>query len=146
MHKEQRIASGERRRMIAEAAYFRAERRGFKGGDAVCDWCEAEVEIDRRLRELENRQLRDTIEEGLVAAGKTLAAVRRKIARLSAEAREEWQEDVDRLAELRDTLRPKLAELKEQSAEARQKLREQADRMTAELAALANRLARKRKH
>ena len=28
-------------------AYYRAERRGFTGGDPVQDWLEAEVEIDR---------------------------------------------------------------------------------------------------
>lgn len=34
-----------RHRMIAEAAYFMAERRGFSGGDPVQDWLEAEAEI-----------------------------------------------------------------------------------------------------
>lgn len=37
----------ERECMIAEAAYFMAEKRDFSG-DAVADWLEAEVEIDRR--------------------------------------------------------------------------------------------------
>lgn len=36
--------------MIAEAAYFRAERRGFVGGDPQSDWFAAEAEIDERLR------------------------------------------------------------------------------------------------
>jgi len=39
-----------RRRMIAEAAYFRAEARGFQGGDALRDWLEAEAEVDAVLR------------------------------------------------------------------------------------------------
>jgi DNA repair ATPase RecN len=140
-----KVAPDERRRMIAEAAYFRAERRGFKDGDAVRDWCEAEAEVDARLREAEDQQLREAVEEGLAAAKKALAALRRKAARLTGEARAEWQKDLDRLAQLRDSLRPKLAELKEQGEEARRRLREQADRLTAELAAAAERLARKRK-
>ena len=37
---------GQRDCMIAEAAYYRAEKRGFDGGDAVRDWLEAEREID----------------------------------------------------------------------------------------------------
>lgn len=37
----------ERHRMIAEAAYFRAEARGFRGGDPLEDWLLAEAEIDR---------------------------------------------------------------------------------------------------
>lgn len=35
----------ERQRMIAIAAYFRAERRGFSGGYELQDWFEAEQEI-----------------------------------------------------------------------------------------------------
>ena len=34
------------RQMIQEAAYFRAEARGFVGGDPVADWLAAEAEID----------------------------------------------------------------------------------------------------
>ena len=36
----------DRQEMIAIAAYYRAERRGFSGGDAMQDWLEAEAEID----------------------------------------------------------------------------------------------------
>lgn len=40
----------ERHRMIAEAAYYLAEKRRFKGGDPFLDWLEAERAIDRFLR------------------------------------------------------------------------------------------------
>lgn len=43
----------DRERMIAEAAYFRAERRGFSGGDPLTDWLEAEAEITARLAAME---------------------------------------------------------------------------------------------
>jgi len=36
----------DRQEMIAIAAYYRAERRGFDGGDPMLDWLEAEAEID----------------------------------------------------------------------------------------------------
>lgn len=39
-----------RRTMIAEAAYFHAERRGFEPGDATQDWLNAEAEIDALLK------------------------------------------------------------------------------------------------
>jgi hypothetical protein len=39
-----------RARMIAEAAYFAAERRGFAGGGELDDWLLAEAEIDRLLQ------------------------------------------------------------------------------------------------
>lgn len=32
--------------MISEKAYFRAQDRGFDGGDSLQDWLMAEVEID----------------------------------------------------------------------------------------------------
>jgi len=37
--------------MIAEAAYHRAQRRGFAPGGEVQDWLEAEAEVNDRLRE-----------------------------------------------------------------------------------------------
>ena len=46
---ETAISSHDRRRMIAEAAYFHAERRGFEGGSPEEDWYEAEREIDDLL-------------------------------------------------------------------------------------------------
>lgn len=38
-----------RHRMIAEAAYYIAEKRNFNGGDPVSDWLEAEAFIDQVL-------------------------------------------------------------------------------------------------
>jgi hypothetical protein len=43
------VSTEERAHMIAEAAYFRAQRRGFRNGDPVRDWAEAEAEIDAML-------------------------------------------------------------------------------------------------
>lgn len=40
-----------RHQMIAEAAYLRAELRGFTDGDPVDDWLEAEREVDSLLAE-----------------------------------------------------------------------------------------------
>lgn len=44
------VTAEERYRMIAEAAYFRAEKAGFVGGDVAEDWLQAEAEIDRMLK------------------------------------------------------------------------------------------------
>lgn len=46
------ISSEERHRLIAEAAYYRAERRGFANGDPVADWLAAEAEIEGRLNRI----------------------------------------------------------------------------------------------
>lgn len=39
----------DRYEMIAENAYFRAERRGFQPGFELDDWLAAEQEVDARL-------------------------------------------------------------------------------------------------
>jgi len=43
------ITAEQRYRMICDAAYFRAERRGFIGGNSAEDWAAAEAEIDSLL-------------------------------------------------------------------------------------------------
>ena len=146
MSSQPKVAGEQRRRMIAEAAYYKAERRGFNGGDAVRDWCEAEAEIDAGLRQLEQGQFVERIEQALELAATRLAASRRKVARLSSEARAEWQRDLDRLATLRDTLKPKLAELREQGERAGRKVRDQAEKIRDEVAELVQRLEAKAKH
>ena len=46
--------SEEKHRMIANAAYFRAQKRGFADGDPVADWIEAEKEIEALLQQADN--------------------------------------------------------------------------------------------
>ena len=41
------VTAEERYRLIAEEAYFRAERRGFTPGAELQDWLEAEAEIEK---------------------------------------------------------------------------------------------------
>jgi len=41
--------------MIQLAAYLRAEKRGFQGGDPMHDWIEAEREIDATLKDNSRR-------------------------------------------------------------------------------------------
>jgi len=44
------VSAEDRRRMIAEAAYLRAELRNFVGGDPVRDWLEAEADVNASLK------------------------------------------------------------------------------------------------
>lgn len=44
-----RLAGEDRYRLIAEAAYYRAEQRGFQPGYEMDDWLAAEIEVDERL-------------------------------------------------------------------------------------------------
>ena len=43
------VDADRRRALIAQAAYFRAERRGFRAGGEEQDWLEAESEVDALL-------------------------------------------------------------------------------------------------
>jgi len=44
--KARTMAGEDRLRLIAEAAYYRAEQRGFAPGRELEDWLAAEIEID----------------------------------------------------------------------------------------------------
>jgi len=78
----QDISPDERRRMIEQAAYLRAEHRGFNGGDPMEDWLVAEREINRMLpspqlqkQELAAyRMLRDAVGKALGEAKEILNA------------------------------------------------------------------------
>ncbi|MEW6331225.1 MAG: DUF2934 domain-containing protein [Pseudomonadota bacterium] len=44
-------ANDKRCRLIAEAAYYRAQARGFAPGQEIEDWLQPEAEIDRMFRD-----------------------------------------------------------------------------------------------
>ncbi|MGB6604451.1 MAG: DUF2934 domain-containing protein [Steroidobacteraceae bacterium] len=44
------VSPESRRAMVAEAAYLRAEQRGFAPGQETEDWLAAEIEVDALLR------------------------------------------------------------------------------------------------
>ena len=77
-----KISEDERSRLIAEAAYFRAQSRGFSGGNPIDDWLAAEREINRLLpspqqQKLElaaYQKLRGSVEKLLKDAKDTLSA------------------------------------------------------------------------
>jgi hypothetical protein len=47
---EVRATPDELRRLISEAAYYRAKRRGFEPGHELDDWIQAEAEVMGRVR------------------------------------------------------------------------------------------------
>jgi len=44
-----KVSPDEIKRLIAEAAYYRAKERGFKPGYELEDWVQAEAEVRQRL-------------------------------------------------------------------------------------------------
>jgi Protein of unknown function (DUF2934) len=43
------MSGDELQRLVAEAAYYRAQRRGFEPGYELQDWVEAELEVKRLI-------------------------------------------------------------------------------------------------
>lgn len=41
------VSNSQREQLIREMAYYKAEKRGFNGGNAEQDWLEAEAEVDQ---------------------------------------------------------------------------------------------------
>jgi hypothetical protein len=107
--------------MIAECAYFRAERRGFDTGDPVSDWLEAEREIDAMLssagrgdpgaRDPERQAVQSKVELMRHEAEAALAGLRDEGHRLTAKARAELGRLLDSLAPLQERAARELGEL-----------------------------------
>lgn len=68
------VSEEERRRMIEEAAYFRAQQRGFNGGNPIDDWLAAEREINRLLPSPQQQGQELAAYQKLRAAVETLLA------------------------------------------------------------------------
>ena len=135
-----KVNEAQRRQMVAEAAYFRAERRGFAGGDPVTDWIEAEVEIDERVRAIEQAHELECLEDGLASATKKLATLKRKTSSLASGARAEIQREVAALTELRDSLSVKVKEFRELGTQAGHAAMRQAEKTWDELSDAMRRL------
>ncbi|MEX2125274.1 MAG: DUF2934 domain-containing protein [Woeseia sp.] len=144
-----KLSAEERQKMVAEAAYFRAQGRGFDGGDAIADWVEAESEVNARLRQMEHNASLERLQEQFAAAAENLKSLRRKVARKRVEARAEWQKELEKLAESRDGFEHKLDELRERGQQASRKLREQAEEIAEEISGkiseLGDRLSARRR-
>ena len=141
-----KLSEDQRRQMIAEAAYFRAERRGFSGGDSVEDWLEAEAEVEERVRQIDGAQLLERLEKGLAEASKKLSSLKRKASGVAAGARIELQRDVDKLSELSESARGTVKELRDQGQQAGQLARRQAEKVWGELTDVMQRLGSRTSH
>jgi len=133
----------EREQRIAEAAYLRAERRGFVGGDPVADWIDAEQEVDAELRRREHRRWLAELESRLETAGKKLSALKKKASSLTAEARKEIEQDVQKLGRLRDAFEKRLEEIRAQGTAAGHRARGHAEALWGEISAIIDRVAKR---
>lgn len=99
------VSLKERRRMIEQAAYFRALKRGFNGGDPVEDWLAAEREIGRLLPNPQQqkqelaayKKLREAVRHALGEAKETLSAenIRQALAQATAQLKQVGEHTAD---------------------------------------------------
>ena len=140
-----RIPSGQRRQMIAEAAYFRAERRGFRDGDPVQDWIEAEKEVEQQLATLDRDKAHERFEERLAWVNDRFEALKRKALRARAEARETLERDLRKLAAFRAEFESQVEEVKRRGTDAGHKSVQRAEKLWEEVSAFVERVGPRRR-
>jgi hypothetical protein len=101
----QGLSPEERRQMIEQAAYFRAQQRGFSGGDPLEDWLVAEREINRLLPSPQQQKqelaaytkLREGVMRTLGEAKETLGAdtIRQALAQAIAQLKQMGEHTAD---------------------------------------------------
>lgn len=126
-----KVSPEQRYHMIAEAAYFHAERRGF-GGDPAQDWLEAEAEIDRILQASGEARTPGTtpkqafqaaLEKQLKELDARLEELKLKSSLAKMELRSEYEKQLANLMGKRATAQTKLNELRSRAEDAWEDLR-----------------------
>jgi len=145
------VTPEQRYHMIAEAAYFHAERRGFGGGDPGLDWREAEAEIDRLLqspwrpgmesqtnaKEAFQQRLEAQIEEW----DTRLDELKAKAMDAGSELRADYDKQLETLAAKRDALQTKALELRKRTEDAWDDLKSGTEKAWDDMRDALNRIA-----
>jgi prefoldin subunit 5 len=132
--------------MIAEAAYFRAEHRGFQGGDPLDDWLQAEAEIDRMTAGGEKpagEKLADQLAAQLRKYDSEFARLTAKAREVSTAVRNELERELERLKPLRTSAEQALGEMHQRAGHATDDLLALGDKVRTELADTLERLAKR---
>lgn len=120
----------QRYQMIAEAAYFIAERRAFIGGDPAQDWLEAEAEIERILQSggkasgmTAKQAFQSALEAQLKELDARLEELKLKAGLAKLEVRGEYEKQLETLSSKRAVAQTKLNELRSRAEGAWEDLR-----------------------
>ena len=142
--------TAQRQQMIAVAAYFRAERRGFIGGDPNADWLEAEAEINRAFRPEEpdvksgaipRQFFQEKLEAQLKEWDGKLVALEQRAQELKTKTRTEYKRQLAGLSDKRDELRDRLMKLRKSSEAAWEDMKDGAEKVSDELRESFDRIA-----
>lgn len=102
-----------RHQMIATAAYYRAERRGFDGSDPNIDWCKAEIEVDRMLQgSAEGHDDLVRLKALLTEWDAQFEELTSKAARAKTQTRAEYRKQLQAMADKRMAISEKLEDLR----------------------------------
>lgn len=119
------VTPEQRYQMITEAAYFRAEKRGFVGGDPALDWVEAEAEIDCIIQQpgkepqmTEKQAFQQKLEVQIKEWDAKLEELKSKAQEAKAEIRADYEKQLETLASKRDLARAKVLELRQRTEDA----------------------------
>ena len=142
-------ATLQREQMIAVAAYFRAEHRGFLGGDPNTDWLEAEAEIDHVLGSEPDGEsgasakqfFQEKLEAQLKELDGNIEGFKLKTRALKAKTRTEYEKQIEALAAKRDELHERLLELRRRSEGAWEDLKDGAEGALTEMREAVDRIA-----
>jgi len=136
----------QRHHMIEEAAYFRAQHRGFEGGDPLADWLEAEAEIDRLLEgggQTPSRSLAEQVAARLREWDGEFARLTVKGREVKAGVRAELERELERLKPLRTSAAAALEDLRERGDQAVGDLHKLSDKVRTDLSDALESLAKR---
>ena len=127
--------------MIAVAAYYNAERRGFQGGEQLSDWLQAEAEVERLLgpepahdhETSAKHRFQEKLEAQLREWDVTLEEMNAKARDAKAEIRAEFESQLEALAGTRALAQQKLQELRLHGELAWEDLKDSAETIWSEL-------------
>ena len=130
-----------RHQTIAVAAYYRAERRGFRGGEELSDWLEAEAEVEPLLEPRLGNESKPSAKQGfqqkleaqLKEWDAKLEELKAKARDAKAEIRAEFEVQLDALAGERAVAQQKLQELCRHGEWAWEDLKDSAEQTWSEL-------------
>lgn len=132
------------REMVAVAAYYRAEHRGFAPGDPTADWLEAEAEIAHRssaqtpqpgdsAKTSRKQAFQHALEAQLKDWEAKLEQLRAKANDAGADIRAEFEVQLEALAAKQAVAQEKLQELRQHGEWAWEDLKDGADKAWKEL-------------
>lgn len=124
------VTPEQRYHMVAEAAYFIAERRSFNGGDPAQDWLEAEAEVERILQSggkasgmTPKQAFQTALEAQLKELDARLEELKLKSSLAKLELRSEYEKQLEMLSSKRAIAQSKLNELRQRAEGAWEDLR-----------------------